>query len=337
MSKEIEEKKMTLEEYKEKYTKPENTKLIKSFLFVFAASIGIIVVVLLALLDIRLFEINEYAGYAGIGVSILIFVICYLVPVIRISRTKAFKVNVNNRTARQAQKHNKQLRNEIADMMIEYNKKVEGATWYNEQLVGKLEVARIANNDTDVKALLSDIFNSDVKKECNKTIRGCALKVGFLTALSQSDRIDTLLVISYELNMIKNIIYLYGFRPSNEKLTKIYLAVLRNALVAYGASNVSSNFVTSAANAISEALGARNALGNLISTIVGGATSGIINGSLSVIIGFQTQKYLMHEYNLQNILDGVEVSEEEEIQMMSEVKTDIMKAAKKKKITEVPA
>ena len=332
-----ERNKMTLDEYKEKYTRPENTKLIKTFLFVFAGSIGIIVAVLLTLLTLRLFDINQYAGYAGIAVSIILFIFLYLVPVIKISRTKAFIVNVNDRTARQAQKHNRMLRNEISDMMIDYNQNVEGATWYNEEMVKQLVVARKDNNDKEVKSLLSQIYNSDVKKQSDKIIRNCALKVGFLTALSQSDRIDTLLVISYELNMIKNIIYLYGFRPSNEKLMKIYVAVIRNALIAYGSSNVSSNFVTSAANAISEALGARHALGNLIASVVGGATSGIINGSLSVIIGFQTRKYLMNEYHLQNVLDTVDIPDEEQAKMLSEVKSDIVKAAKKKSLTEVPA
>ena len=332
-----ERNKMTLDEYKEKYTRPENTRLIKTFLFVFAGSIGIIVAVLLTLLTLRLFDINQYAGYAGIAVSIILFIFLYLVPVIKISRTKAFIVNVNDRTAKQAQKHNRMLRNEISDMMIDYNQNVEGATWYNEGMVKQLVVARKDNNDQEVKSLLSQIYNSDVKKQSDKIIRNCALKVGFLTALSQSDRIDTLLVISYELNMIKNIIYLYGFRPSNEKLMKIYVAVIRNALIAYGSSNVSSNFVTSAANAISEALGARHALGNLIASVVGGATSGIINGSLSVIIGFQTRKYLMNEYHLQNVLDTVEIPDEEQAKMLSEVKSDIVKAAKKKSLTEVPA
>ena len=113
--------------------------------------------------------------------------------------------------------------------------------------------------------------------------------------------------------------------------------MLRNALIAYGASNVSTNLVTSAANAIAEALGTRTALGSLISTIVGGATSGVINGTLSVIIGFQTRKYLMKEYHLQNILDNVVITKDEEEKMLSQVKADIIKASKKRKIEVEPA
>lgn len=335
---EIEDKKkLTLEEYKEKYSKPENTKVVKTFLSGFALSIGLIVASLLTLIVLKLFDINTIAGYIGIGVAVLIFILAYIIPVIKISKTKAFITNVNGRTAKDAQKHNKQLRNEIADMMIDYNQTVEGASWYKEELVGKLAIARHTNNNEDVKNILTDIFNSDVQKQSNKIIRNYSLKVGLLSALSQSDKVDTMLVITYELMMIKDIIYLHGFRPSNAKLMRIYIDVIRNALISYGASNVSTNLVTNATNAVAEALGARSALGNLISSIVGSATAGVINGTLSVIIGFQTRKYMMKEYHLQNLLDNIEISEEEEKEMMSEVKSDIIKAAKKRKIEEVPA
>ena len=43
MKKELPEKKMTLDEYQEKYTNPENMKAAKTFLFIFASAIGIII------------------------------------------------------------------------------------------------------------------------------------------------------------------------------------------------------------------------------------------------------------------------------------------------------
>ena len=72
-----ETKKMTLEEYKAKYTKPENKKLMKAAMFIIAGSIGIIIFTCLFLICLRVYEINEYAGYAAIGVSVLIFIILY--------------------------------------------------------------------------------------------------------------------------------------------------------------------------------------------------------------------------------------------------------------------
>ena len=156
------EEKMTFEEYKARYTKPENKKLMKAAMIMIAAGIGIILFTCLFLICLRVYEINEYAGYAAIGVCVLIFILFYIVPLIRIGRTKYFITNVNDRTVRNAQKHNKKLREEIADKMIDYNSKVEGATWYNEELVGKLAVARVSHNDKELKSTLTQIYDGDV-------------------------------------------------------------------------------------------------------------------------------------------------------------------------------
>ena len=147
------EQKMSFDEYKEKYTRPENTKAIKFGLFMFIASVGLIVFACLLLVVLRVFEINEYAGYVAIGVAVLMFIFLYIVPVVQIHKHRPFITNVNNRTVRNAQRHNRQVRNEISDMMIEFVSKVEGMSWYDENLVGKFAIARQTGNDTDVKSL----------------------------------------------------------------------------------------------------------------------------------------------------------------------------------------
>ena len=325
---EKETKKITFEEYKAKYTKPENKKLIRAAMFIMAGGIGVIIFTCLFLLTLRLFDINQYAGYAGIGVSVIIFIVAYIVPLVKITRSSYFITNVNERTARNAQKHNKKVRNQIADKMIEYNAQVEGATWYNEELVGKLAIAKVNGNDEDVKYLLTQIYDSDVKKGTNKIIRDHAMKIGLVTTFSQSHFIDMSFVAIYELNMIKELIFLYGFRPSDAKLMKIYLTVLSNALLSYGISSSSSNFVGGLVNGISGAVGKLSALTSVISTVVGSTIQGVVNSTLSIIIGYQTRKYLLNEYHLQDILDGIDLGEEEESEMISEVKSEIIKNAR---------
>jgi len=321
-----ETKKMTLEEYKAKYTKPENKKLMKAAMFIIAGSIGIVLFTCLFLICLRVYEINEYVGYGVIGVSVLVFILLYIVPLIRITRTKYFITNVNNKTARNAQKHNKQLREEIADKMIDYNDKVEGATWYNEELVGKLAIARMNNNDKEVKTLLTQIYDGDVKKQSTRIIRDHALKIGLVTTFSQSHVVDTAFVAIYELNMIKDIIFLYGFRPSDTKLMRIYSIILSNSLMAYGVSASSSNFVGGIVNGISNAVGKISALSSAISVVVGSTIQGVVNSSLSVIIGVQTRKYLMNEYHLQDILDEIELDDVDEKEMIDEIKAEILKS-----------
>ena len=323
------EEKMTFEEYKARYTKPENKKLMKAAMIMIASGIGIILFTCLFLICLRVYEINEYAGYVAIGVCVLIFILFYIVPLIRIGRTKYFITNVNDRTVRNAQKHNKKLREEIADKMIDYNSKVEGATWYNEKLVGQLAIARVSNNDKEVKTLLTQIYDGDVKKETRRIIRDHALKIGLVTTFSQSHVVDTAFVAVYELNLIKDLVFLYGFRPSDARLMKIYLTVLTNSLMAYGISASSSNFVGGIVNGISNAVGKISALSSAISVVVGSTIQGVVNSTMSIIIGMQTRKYLLTEYHLQDVLDEVILDDEvDEEALINEVKAEIIKSAK---------
>ena len=320
--------KMTFEEYKARYTKPENKKLIKAGMIILAGGIGIILFTCLFLIVLRVYEINQYAGYVAIGVSVLIFILLYIVPLVKITKANYFITNVNDRTVKNARIHNKKLRNQIADMMIDYNAKVEGATWYNEELVKQLAVARVTNNDKQTKSLLTEIFDKDVKKASQKIIRDHALKIGIVTTFSQSKLVDMSFVAVYELNLIKDLIYLYGFRPSDTKLMKIYLTILSNALLSYGISSSSSNFVGGLVNGISQAVGKISALSSVISTVVSSTIQGVVNSTLSVIIGYQTRKYLLDEYNIQDILDDIDLEQEDEKEMIDDVRIEVLKSAK---------
>ena len=59
MKKTIEKKKITLEEYQQKYTNPENLVAAKNFLFILGAAIGVIVAVSLFFVVLRLFDIHH--------------------------------------------------------------------------------------------------------------------------------------------------------------------------------------------------------------------------------------------------------------------------------------
>ena len=323
------EQKMSFDEYKEKYTRPENTKAIKFGLFMFIASVGIIVFACLLLVVLRVFEINEYAGYVAIGVAVLMFIFLYIVPVVQIHKHRPFITNVNNRTVRNAQRHNRQVRNEISDMMIEFVSKVEGMSWYDENLVGKLAIARQTGNDADVKSLLTQIYDTSVKKQADKVISAHAVKVGLITAASQSDKLDAAFVAVYELSLIKDVVYLYGFRPSDAKLLKIYRTVVVNSLLAYGVSVGTTNLISKGLSATFEGL---PLLGTLISTAIASASQGIVNGVMTGIIGVQTKRYLIKEYHLQDILDSVELDNpEEDSKMLTEISEEIITQTKEKK------
>ncbi len=331
-----ENKKMTLEEYQKKYSKPYNEKAAKSFLFIFGAAIGIIIIFCLFNICYKIYEINKIAGYISIGLAVLIYIIIYIIPLIKIKYTKSFITNVNSDNVKEAKKYNKKLREDIADKMIDLSQKADDVTWYSDEKIGKLAIARQTHNDEGLKDALTETYKTDVNKAGNKMIRDHALKVGVTTALSQNEKIDTLFVVMYDLSLIKDLIFLYGFRPNDRQLSKIYRNVIGDAIIAYGLGNATGSMASGIVKKMGKGLDGIPLLGSAISTVIDSVAQGVINSTLTVLIGFQTKKYLMKEYKLQDILDNVIVTEEEldteAAEMSSNLKADIKeqsKAAKK--------
>ncbi|HKM30472.1 MAG TPA: DUF697 domain-containing protein [Bacilli bacterium] len=344
MEKSIETKKMTLEEYQQKYTNPENIKTAKTFLSIMGTTIGVIIAASLFFVVLKLFEIHQIAGFVGIFFAIIIFIFAYLAPIIKLKNTKSFMTNTTRTSARQSQKYNKQLREEIADKMIDVTAKTEGIGWYSDNLVGKLAVARHTSNDKELKNVLKEIYKNDVKNAANKMIRKSAVNVGFATAISQSGIVDTLFISIYELNLIKDIVYLYGYRPTDSQMVKIYKSVLVNALIAYGASNATSAVGKAVTSGIVSVMEKASQSNNAVTSMIGSVAAGfagtaiesglqfVVNTTLTIIIGSQTQKYLIKEYNLQEILDNIELidSEEEEAKLFESIKNEVKEKVSQK-------
>ncbi|MBQ7242719.1 MAG: DUF697 domain-containing protein [Bacilli bacterium] len=320
--------KMTLEEYKAKYTRPQNYKAARLFLFLFAASIGVIVFTCLLLIVLRIHEINEVAGYISIVPAVAAFGLFYVFPLVKIHKLPAFQTNVDQRNARAAQIHNRKMREDIADHMIDFAAKTDNVGWYDESRIGKLAVARQTKDNDGLRLALTEIYDQDVRKMADKLIRSAATKVGIFTALSQSDRLDTAIVAMYELNLVKDLLYLYGYRPSEPRLMRIYASVVRDSLIAYGASASTPAILHSLTDNLAPSLGI---LGGILSTVIGSTSQGLINGALTVVIGVQTKRYLRVEYRLQDLLDGIELEGEDEAVLMEEVKKDIGKTIREGK------
>ena len=324
-----EENKISLEEYIEKYTQPRNFKEIKLFFVLLVTAIGIVIAFMMFSFVEKLFAIHKVAGYIGVAISLLIFLFLYIVPIVKITTSKHFITNVNRENARAAQKHNARLREEIADKMIDLSISTNGNGWYSDAKIVPIALARAKKDSKALKAALMDIYNTDIKKASRKMIRDVSFQVGLTTTISQSERVDSLIVTVSEINLIKKLVFLYGYRPNDAQMLKIYKNVITNALLAYGIQSAT----TSIAGGIGKLIGGAAKEIPFISTVIGSVTDGTINATLTTIIGFQTIRYLKREYKLQDILDGVEIedSEEEERALITEIKKDISSASKKKK------
>lgn len=303
-------KKLTIYEYEQKYVKRQNVRGAKLILRLLAAAVGIALFACLFFISLDVYEINEYAGYAVGAVCLILYILLFIVPLVKIMKLEAFQVNVNAYTARSAQRHNKRLRHEIADKIIEVTAKVDGVGWYDSQIVGNMAIAVRTGDEDGLKENLTALMNGSIKKAGKDIIFKCSLKSALYSALSQTSKVDAALVAVINLQMIKDIVFLYGFRPSDTKLVKIFGRVLQNSLVAYGlgAVKIGNSVVQTMGNAAKGI----PFLGSAISALVDSSVQGLTNGTLTAVIGYQTLKYLNDEYRLQDILDGITVAETEE-------------------------
>lgn len=303
----LESGKMTIYEYEQKYVKKQNVRAAKFGIRFAAAILGIFLFVTLFFFSLRIYDINEYAGY-GVGAACLfVYIFAFIVPLVKILRTGYFITNVNRETARKAQKHNKKLRHSIADKMIDLTAKVDGAGWYDAETVGKLAIALKAGREKDVKKYLTELYSGSVKKSAKDMIFKCSMKSAMYSAISQTAKVDAALVVFVNLQLVKDLVFLYGFRPSDAKLARIFFRVLQNAFIAYGLGGM--DIGKGVIRTMGEAVRGIPFLGSAIAAIVDSSVQGLTNGTLTAVIGYQTIKYLNDEYRLQNILDEVEITE----------------------------
>lgn len=327
------EKKMTIYEYEEKYVKRENSKAATWILRLLVVALAVLFIWCFFTICKSVWEFNKYAGYASIAVAVVLFIIFYIVPVYKIFKLDYFVTNVNYKTAAAAKRKNKKLRFQIAEKIVELCNTVAGVGWYDSYTVEKLEAGVKFHDDGIIKEQLTALYSGSVKKSAKSVIFKCAMKSAMYSALSQDSKIDTMMVAVVNLQMIKDIVFLYGFRPSDTRLLRIFASVIRNSMIAYGLGGLKLG--SGVARTVGDAAKGIPFLGTVIATLVDSSVQGLTNGTLTAVIGFQTLKYLNTEYKLQNILDGVEIDETEE--ELAETCTEIEKELKKNKKGVAPA
>ena len=303
------ENKMTIYDYEEKYVKRQNTKGIKFLLHLLIVLIGVVIFTCLFLLVLKVYEMQEYVGY-GVGiVSIFLYIIFFIVPVVKIMKSDYFITNVNRKHAKEAKAHNKKVRLNIAEKIVDFNASVSGAGWYDNDKVVELEAALYKKDDKRIKDALTSLYNTSVRKTAKEIIHAAARRAALYSALSQSSKLDAAIVAFVNLQMVKDLVFLYGFRPSDAKLIKIYANVLENTLRAYGVSafDIGKGAVKTMGGIVDKI----PILGGIISTVIDSSIQGLTNGALTTIGGYQAIKFISQEYHLQDVLDEIDLEEVE--------------------------
>ncbi len=287
--------------------------------FLWQVLIFLIVVCGIFVLWLLLSIIDKFKSYNEIFWKVLLFVVIilfirfYVYPIISVFKMDYYDIGIEGDTTL-ATKHNANVRKRVAKRIINDNEH----SWYDKNEVEELKNALDENIDTKIYKSLKYLMDNSIKKTSNKIITESAISSGVFTALAQSQQFDAIIVLIKNFNMVKDLLYLYGYRPSKAKLLMIFSRVAIASIVAFNIQG----------SAISTLIG--KGLTKLLPFVKDFASYAsdasfqfVVNSGLSMNIGFNTIKCLNEDYNLQALVKGVDVLDEEELQKN---KKDIEKA-----------
>ena len=242
---------------------------------------------------------NKIAGIVVFIILLMLIIVFFVAPIIHIFKLDYFEIGKSQNT-KKANYHNKIVRYNIAKKIINLNEKNNNLNWYDKELVNELKVGVNTKNDEKIDNVLKDLMNTSIKNASNKIIVSCAFQSGLYSALNQSAKIDALLVAFINFKMVKDIMFLYGFRPNTAKLLKIYFNSVSASLAAYGLQ--SSRIIPSVIAKLKLPI---------VSSVADVATQAFANGAFTMLVGYKVIDYLKKDYKIQSIIKDVDVLDDE--------------------------
>lgn len=298
--------KNTIYDYEESSIKQEDRNsfgyVIKLIIVVF----GLFIISLLLNISDRIRNFNQIAGIVSLVVFAILFLYFYVRPILNIYGMLYFESRSMNKNSKIANAHNIKTRKKIAEHIISFNQNVKDADWYDRELVKELKVAVDTNDNNKIYNILTKLMNGSIKRASNRMIVTSAVQSGVYSAIVPSQQLDAVLVAGVNFKMIRDILFLYGFRPTNARLMKIFLNSIIGSLAAYGieGSGIGSFLAKLGSRAIP-------VINESSSFLVDAGVQAFTNGTLTMWIGYKAIDYLKKEYKLQVVLGEIDVLDDD--------------------------
>lgn len=242
--------------------------------------VSLIILLAMSLISNAL-EIGERLGKIHIVLEILFYVLIAVVvlggivyPIVGVFFAPIFsleKLHTADGTARQ--KWCKRL----VDNLIE---NVDLTPEEQEEVKGYLTL----QDETDDR--LIEFFDRKITPELNHEIYDTAKKIFFITAVSQNSVYDMLGMASANFSLIKRIVEICGFRPSNAQVFRLYVRVLSMTLLAGSLEDMDLEELVPM---ITE-----GALGKAFGIVAASAAQGTVNALTTLRIAAITKNYLLN-------------------------------------------
>lgn len=293
------------EEFARSVTAPlgKNNEKRALFLLVFVIT-AIVLLLAAAVADLLMlaFQIHRVFGYVCVAAAAAVIVFFVIRPLAQVLRARSFVTDVTAENKDLAKRKNYRALKQAATELMRYNRDEKTAKfrYVKEERLKAIESALKKGNKNALKKAMRAAYASDVGAAANAVIFKSAGRAFLTTSVSQNDKIDALSVLLVNLSLIKQIVAIYGYRPTRVNLVKIYAAVLRNSLIAYGMQNVNwFNVFGKFFSGVTQKI-------PFLDTLVDSAVQGTVSAFLTLLIGYKTKRYLCSDYKKQEKIDSAD-------------------------------
>ena len=352
-------------EYQENINHSKQAKRNRLLLIALSSAIYLLGLGLFATIVQTLYQINNTLGIVVGLILLILYTICYIVILVEIFSKQSFDIEYKKRNNQKfSERKNNIVRFEIAknikeqSIVLDYLQKANEKEYLNKNEAEKvdafLDIIEISNkynnkiptyhNEDSIKlAKAIDLsFRKDgiIYKKAKTMIIKRAISTGCLTALSQNNMVDMSIVAIKNIQLIKDIIWLYGFRPTDYEMNKIMFKIIRNISISIGLNNMPKN-----ANLLSKIFhkDSSNFLIQLFGQVLDMGAQFLGNGTMTYLVGRYTIKTLLKQYHIQEILRQenlndyeIELSSLAISQLNDEIKKEVKKIKNEGKKEEEP-
>lgn len=310
--------------YQEEVTHSKEEKRNRAILIALSVALYLLGLGVFAIIVQTIYQMNEIAGIIVAIALLIAYTTCFIVIIVKIFSKHSFDLEFQKRKdGHYSERNNNKVRWEIAKNIVDQSvvlnyldkmddkkvltsKEVEKIASFRQMqnLVNKYPGNKIPSSHKEDSINLAESLAISMRKDgviyqkAKSLILKRSLSTGCLTALSQNTMVDASVVVVKNIQLIKDLIWLYGFRPTNAEMTKILEKVVKSVCLSIGL-NTMQNGTNMAGKIFNK--DSNNFLVQVLGQALNMGAQFIGNGAMTYMVGKYTINALLRQYRVQDI------------------------------------
>lgn len=310
--------------YQEEVTHSKEEKRNRAILIALSVALYLLGLGVFAIIVQTIYQMNEIAGIVVAIALLIAYTTCFIVIIVKIFSKHSFDLEFQKRKdGHYSERNNNKVRWEIAKNIVDQSvvlnyldkmddkkvltsKETEKIASFRkmQNLVNKYPGNKIPSSHKEDSINLAESLAISMRKDgviyqkAKSLILKRSLSTGCLTALSQNTMVDASVVVVKNMQLIKDLIWLYGFRPTNAEMTKILEKVVKSVCLSIGL-NTMQNGTNMAGKIFNK--NSNNFLVQVLGQALNMGAQFIGNGAMTYMVGKYTINALLRQYRVQDI------------------------------------